>query len=115
PGKRADMILLNLQNIEEPYLDPEVSVVDAVVHRGRSVDVDTVMVDGEIIMRDKQLTKVDKESLFAELKKELDRPLSPSETERRELSRLVEPHLRQFYIGTIPQNTIPHTNYNARS
>ena len=115
PGKRADMILLNLQNIEEPYLDPEVSVVDAVVHRGRSVDVDTVMVDGEIIMRDKQLTKVDKEGLFAELKKELDRPLSPSETERRELSRLVEPHLRQFYIGTIPLNTIPHTNYNARS
>ena len=115
PGKRADMILLNLQNIEEPYLDPEVSVVDAVVHRGRSVDVDTVMVDGEIIMRDKQLTKVDKEGLFAELKKELDRPLSSSETERRELSRLVEPHLRQFYIGTTPQNTIPHTNYNARS
>ena len=115
PGKRADMILLNLQNMEEPYLDPEVSVVDAVVHRGRSVDVDTVMVDGEIIMRDKQLTKVDKEGLFAELKKELDRPLSSTETERRELSRLVEPHLRQFYIGTTPQNTIPHTNYNARS
>ena len=45
PGKRADMMLLNLQNIEEPYLDPEVSVVDAVVHRGRSVDVDTVMVE----------------------------------------------------------------------
>ena len=22
PGKRADMILLNLQNMEEPYLDP---------------------------------------------------------------------------------------------
>ena len=79
------------------------------------MDVDTVMVDGEIIMRDKQLTKVDKGGLFAELKKELDRPLSPSETERRELSRLVEPHPRQFYIGTIPLNTIPHTNYNARS
>ncbi len=26
PGKRADMMLLNLQNIGEPYLDPEVSV-----------------------------------------------------------------------------------------
>ena len=109
------MILLNSQNIEEPYLDPEVSMVDVVVHRGRSVDVDTVMVDGEIIMRDKQLTQIDKQSLFAELKKELDRRLSPSERERRDLSGLVEPHLRQFYIGTIPQSTIPHTNYNARS
>jgi hypothetical protein len=108
------MVLLNLQNIDEPYLDPEVSVVDAIVHRGPSVDVDTVMVDGEIVMRDKQLTKVDKEGLFAELKKTLDRPLSPAETERRELSRLVEPHLRRFYAGTLPQNTTPHTSYNAR-
>jgi 5-methylthioadenosine/S-adenosylhomocysteine deaminase len=114
PGKRADMVLLNLQNIEEPYLDPEVSVVDAVVHRGRSIGVDTVMVEGEIIMRDKELTKVDKEGLFAELKTALDRPLSPAEAERRELSRLVEPHLRRFYAGTIPQKTTPHTSYNAR-
>jgi hypothetical protein len=72
------------------------------------------MVEGEIIMRDKQLTKVDKEGLFAELKTALDRPLSPAEAERRELSRLVEPHLRQFYAGTIPQKTTPHTSYNAR-
>ena len=35
PGKRADMALLDLRNIEQPYLDPEVSVVDALVHRGR--------------------------------------------------------------------------------
>ena len=37
PGKRADIVLLDLQNIEEPYLDPEVSIVDAVVHRGRGI------------------------------------------------------------------------------
>ena len=115
PGKRADMVLLNLQNIEEPYLDPDVSIVDAVVHRGRSIDVDTVMVDGEVVMQDRRLTKIDKEDLYKELKKALDRPLSAEELERRELSRLVEPHLRRFYEGTLPQNTTPHTNYNARS
>jgi len=115
PGKRADMILLDLRNIEEPYLDPDVSVLDAVVHRGRSMDVDTVVVDREVIMRDRQLTRIDKEGLFKELKQSLDRPLSPVELQRRELSQLAEPHLRRFYAGTIPQNTIPHTNYNARS
>ena len=115
PGKRADMVLLNLQNIEEPYLAPEVSVVDAVVHRGRSIDVDTVMVDGEIVMRDRQLTKIDKDDLYKELKKALDRPLTAQEAERRDLSRQVEPHLRKFYEGTLPQNVTPHTYYNARS
>ena len=114
PGKRADIVLLNLQNIEEPYLDPQVSIVDAVVHRGRSMDVDTVMVDGEVVMRDRQLTRINKEDLFKELKKSLDRPLSPEELDRRELSRLTEPHLRRFYEGTIPPDQVPHTSYNAR-
>ncbi|MCI0866062.1 MAG: amidohydrolase family protein, partial [Chloroflexi bacterium] len=115
PGKRADMVLLDLRNIEEPYLDPEVSVVDAVVHRGRSIDVDTVMVDGEVVMRDKELTRINKDDLFKEIKESLDRPLSTQELERRELSRLVEPHLRRFYQGAMPQPGAPHTNYNARS
>ena len=73
------------------------------------------MVDGEIIMRDRQLTRIDKEALFKELRESLDRPLSPQELERRELGRLVEPHLRRFYQGTMPQNAVPHTYYNARS
>lgn len=115
PGKRADMVLINLQNIEEPYLDPDVSIVDAVVHRGRSIDVDTVMIDGEVVMRDRHLTGVDKESLFSELKKSLNRPLLPRELERRDLGRQLEPYLRRFYAGTLGEPSIPHYNYNARS
>ena len=73
------------------------------------------MVDGEIVMRDRQLTKIDKDDLYKELKKALDRPLTAQEGERRDLSRQVEPHLRKFYEGTLPQNVTPHTYYNARS
>jgi hypothetical protein len=114
PGKRADMVLLDLRHIEEPYLDPEVSLVDAVIHRGRSIDVETVIVDGEVLLRDRQLTRVDKPALFQELKKALDRPLRPDELERRELSRRLEPYLRRFYQGTMPHQATPHTSYNAR-
>ena len=102
PGKRADMTLVDMRNIEEPFLDPRVSVVDALVHRARGIDVDTVLVDGEVILRDGQLTRVDKGDLFREIKAALDRPLSPQEEERRKLASLVEPHLRQFYRGTMP-------------
>ena len=90
-------------------------MVDAVVHRGRSIDVDTVMVDGEVVLRDKELTRINKDDLFKEIKESLDRPLSAQELERRELSRLVEPHLRRFYQGVMPQPGAPHTYYNARS
>ena len=119
PFRRTQLYLayasLNLRNIEEPYLDPDVSIVDAVVHRGRSIDVDTVMVDGEIVMLDRRLTRVDKEALFKELKNALDRPLRADELDRRDLAKQVEPHLRRFFQGTVPQDQVPHSVYNARA
>ena len=115
PGKRADITLLHLRNIEEPFLDPTVSIVDAVVHRGRSTDVDTVIVDGEVVMQDRKLTKVDKEALFTELKAALDRPLEPHEIDRRDMAKQLEPHLHRFFQGTMPTDYVPHTVYNARS
>jgi len=115
PGKRADMVLVNLKNIEEPYLDPDVSIVDAIVQRGRSIDVDTVIIDGEVVLRGGRLTRVDSEALFRELKESLNRPLLPHEIERRELSRLILPYLRRFYAGTMDRISPVHYYYNSRS
>ena len=113
PGKRADMVLLDLRNIEEPFLDPDVPILDALVHRGRGLDVDTVLVDGEVILKGGQLTRVNKDDLFRELKAALDRPLSAQEVERRELARLAEPYLRRFYQGFSPGDAVPFSVYNA--
>ena len=66
-------------------------------------------------LRDGQHTRVDKDDLFREIKGALDWPLTPQEEERRELASLVEPHLRRFYSGTMPQDAPPFTAYNARS
>jgi len=115
PGKRADIVLMNLRNIEEPYLDPDVSIIDANVQRGRNIDVDTVMINGEIVLRDHRLTRVDSESLFKELRKSLTQPLLSHEVERRGLSRQLEPYLRRFYAGTMDRLSLPHYYYNARS
>jgi 5-methylthioadenosine/S-adenosylhomocysteine deaminase len=114
-GKQADMVLLDLRRIEEPYLDPEVSMVDAVIHRGRSVDVDTVIVNGEVVMENHRLIRIDKERLLMELKTALGRPLQPHEQERRDLSRQLQPHLREFYLGTMNDVVRPHYHYNSRS
>ena len=114
PGKRADIVLLNLQNIEEPYLDPNVSIVDAVIHRGRGIDVETVMVDGKPVFRNGRLSGIDEGLLFRELKESLTRPLLPHEVERNNLSREIEPYLRRFYAATIAKLSQPHYQYNAR-
>jgi len=114
-GKRADMVLMNLRNIEEPYLDPDISIVDAVVYRGRGIDVDTVIVDGDVVMRDRRLTHIDKESLLKELKEWMTRSPSSDEQGRSETVRQVEPYLRRFYAGAADRPPPPHYYYNARS
>jgi len=43
-GKAADMVLVDWDSVAEPYLDPSVPVVDALVHRGRPSGVRTVIV-----------------------------------------------------------------------
>ena len=68
-----------------------------------------------MVLRDGHLTRVDKEALFREIRAALDRPLSGLEVERRELARLVEPHLRRFYRGAVAGDASPFTVYNSRS
>ena len=75
----------------------------------------TVLVDGEVVLRDGQLTRVDKQALFREIRGALDRPLTAQEEERREIAALVEPYLRRFYSGTVQQDLAPFTAYNSRS
>jgi hypothetical protein len=90
---------MSLRNIAEPYLDPEVPILDAVVHRGRSADVETVIIAGEVVLRDRQFTRVNKAEVLKELAASLKGPLRPDEERRRELSRELFPYVRRFYDG----------------
>jgi cytosine/adenosine deaminase-related metal-dependent hydrolase len=114
PGKRADMVLLRTDHLDEAYLDERVSVVDAVVHRGRGTDVDTVLVDGAPVIRNGVPTRFDRDKLLAEIWQSLARPPQPHERERRELGRVLEPYLRRFYAAAEGLGGAPHTSYNAR-
>ena len=44
------------------------------LHRGRRIDGETVIVDGDVIMRDRQLTRVDKSALFTKAQKSSGSP-----------------------------------------
>jgi len=101
PGRAADIVLLDWKQIAYPYLDPDVGVVDAVVQRAKTTGVDTVMVGGEVIYRDRRFTRVDKEAALAELAGRLGRPLTPEEERGREVSVAVGPFVRDFYRGYI--------------
>ncbi len=63
PGRRADLIILNTL---QPHLTPVGRIVSGWLHNGQPSDVESVMVDGEFIMRDHRILTVDEESILAE-------------------------------------------------
>jgi 5-methylthioadenosine/S-adenosylhomocysteine deaminase len=64
-GKRADLILIDLAAIHN---QPVNEVFSQLVHCAKASDVRTVMVNGEIVMRDRDLTGVDEEQILADAK-----------------------------------------------
>ena len=114
-GRRADAVLLDMRSIEAPYLDRELDIVDVLIYRGKSRDVDTVVIDGETVLRDGRFTRVDKEEITKEIRDRLSGPVEASVTENRRMLQGLLPHMRRFYESWHPGGGAPHYLYNSRT
>ena len=88
--------------------------MDAVVHRGRSVDIDTVIVEGEVIMKGRKLTQIDEEILYKEVEGMMSRSPTEDELNRRDLAEKLAPYAANFLEGAVPSSDQTHYYYNAR-
>jgi 5-methylthioadenosine/S-adenosylhomocysteine deaminase len=64
-GKRADLILVNLDTVHN---QPVNDIFSQIVHCAKASDARTVLVNGEILMRDRQLARLDEQRILAEAK-----------------------------------------------
>jgi cytosine/adenosine deaminase-related metal-dependent hydrolase len=114
-GKAADLVLIDWDKIAYPYLDPETSVLDAVIQRAKSEGVDLVMVAGEVVYEDGRFTRIDRDAALRELHESLQHALADDESERRALSKALLPHVRRFYAGYFdPETHLPYYRANSR-
>ena len=113
-GKRADLVLIDMERIEEPYLHPDTDVVDALIYRGKGLDVDTVIVDGEVLLRDKKFLKADKAEVAARLKESLSRELTDRETRAARLSEDILPYINRWFSEWDLEYGDGHYSYNLR-
>jgi len=65
-GKKADVILVDLA---KPHLTPLHDVYSAIVYSARASDVDTVIVDGEIVMQNRQVRSLDEQAVMEKARK----------------------------------------------
>ncbi|MDI6820394.1 MAG: amidohydrolase family protein [Candidatus Hodarchaeaceae archaeon] len=65
-GKKADVLLVDLK---KPHFVPLYNVVSHLVYNAVGSDVDTVIVDGEVVMREREVLTVDEDKVLEEAQK----------------------------------------------
>lgn len=68
PGRRADLVLVDLTG---PHTQPVHDLAATLVHSARAADVRTTVVDGRILMRDRELLTIDVPGVVRELAERL--------------------------------------------
>jgi len=65
-GKKADIVLVDLS---KPHLNPLHNIYASIVYSMRGSDVDTVIVDGKILMENRQVKTLDEQAIMEEAEK----------------------------------------------
>ncbi len=79
PGHRADIVLVDLSG---PHTQPVHDLAATLVHSARSADVRTTIVDGRVLMRDRELLTLDLPSVVRELEERMPALLDRSHGQR---------------------------------
>jgi cytosine/adenosine deaminase-related metal-dependent hydrolase len=99
PGSAADLAILDWDAVTRPWQSPDISFVDVLVQRGRASAVRSVMIAGKLVYHEGNFTTLDRETVLSEFARQLAKPLTRDEEERRVFAKEVFPHVRAFYEG----------------
>ena len=110
PGRQMDAVILDYDSATYPYQDPDIAPLDALIHRAKSKDVKTVMVQGRAIYEDGKFLFVDRDAVLAQIAAALSAPRDADEVERHWLREQVFPLVEEFYDGYL-QNTAERTPF----
>jgi 5-methylthioadenosine/S-adenosylhomocysteine deaminase len=67
-GKQADVVLVDLRALSEPYACEGLDPRDLLLYRGKAEHVRTVLIAGEILMEDRKLACIDREEAVRRLR-----------------------------------------------
>jgi 5-methylthioadenosine/S-adenosylhomocysteine deaminase len=62
-GKKADLVIVNMK---KPHTFPVYRVTSSLVYTARESNVETVIVDGKIVMENRRMINIDEEAVLTE-------------------------------------------------
>jgi cytosine/adenosine deaminase-related metal-dependent hydrolase len=85
-GRRADIVMYNR---ERPEWHPQLDLVNCLVYAGQSKGIDSVIINGEVVLRKGRFTKFDQDALYQEIDRQ-----ARSVATRLGFPRLRWPHIQ---------------------
>ncbi|MCC6710664.1 MAG: amidohydrolase family protein [Gammaproteobacteria bacterium] len=79
PGRYADMVLLDYNEMCRPFVDPSQDPIDILLYRGKSSHVHTVVVNGQVVVESGRLLTLNEEAIGSRLAYAASRPRTATE------------------------------------
>ncbi|MGB7086654.1 MAG: amidohydrolase family protein [Phormidesmis sp.] len=109
-GYKADVVLVKCDRMTWPYLAPEADPLRVVMMRACSADVDTVLVNGRVVLEDGEPTGFDVRSLGEKIAMQL--AAAPDRAAHRSLAKAVRPYLANWYANWQVPELKPFAAFN---
>lgn len=117
PGMKADMILVNTQEIlNVPCMLPGFDMGEVVLRRGLGRYTDTVIVGGEKIMEHRKLLKIDLEALYQEVREQVSHGRTQAQLDREAFLERIRPYYQAWYNSWLENVELdPFYRFNSRN
>ena len=112
PGRAADLVLVSLDRVAWPWIAPEADPRELLLMRAGAGDVDTVLIGGEVVLRNGRPTRFDVEEVGREAAAMLGSQAFRS-ADAAMIERLRR-HVEAYYEAWEVPDLTPYTVYNAR-
>jgi len=100
PGMNADAVLVDLDEmLRAPWASPDASIGNIFMHRAKGMHVNTVIVDGRVVMKERSILTVDVESLHDEVRKEASKGISAEHRAFAEKLQMIKSYCQKWYEG----------------
>jgi hypothetical protein len=93
------MVLIDYSAVQHPWSAPTVAPIDLLLRKATRHHVQHVMMAGEWVVRDGEMTRVDEREIAAALAAQLQHYDAETLQRRNAYAVAVEPYLRRFYAA----------------
>jgi 5-methylthioadenosine/S-adenosylhomocysteine deaminase len=118
PGKQADLVVLDLEAMAEPYSWEGHDPLDLLLYRGKAAHVRTVLVAGEVLVENGQAVRFDRQEVARRLREAIPEDyaarFATANQPMRALRAAIAGHFRPWYAEVERWDKRPYYLMNSR-